>query len=357
MEVIIVNDSDSFFNLKTDWEYLQQHADCVPFYSTFNFTYNYYTEILADSKSKLQIITVYNENEIIGIAPFLIEHRRLRFTNFSVLSFIGGLADYFNILVHKDVNQQSVLKTIFTTIENGISWDKIELYNISGKSALAHYLLKSSRYNNSCRFQVENPIATIKGNIEGYLTHFVKDSTIRLYNKLKREKDISFRAYRKNEDNILGRIKEVFGERNSKLSNRDNFFKNQHKFNFLKTIFSSNDQVITFCIESKNEIISYISAYQYKGTLHCWNMGHISEYDKYSPGSAIFYLVLNHAFDNKQTIRIVDFGTGRYPWKFKLTDEFIPLYGLFFYNNKSKKFRILSTYDKMIQVFKIILNK
>lgn len=122
---------------------------------------------------------------------------------------------------------------------------------------------------------------------------------------------------------------------------------------FFKKIFENEKFVKTFCLETEEYIISYISTYQFNEVLHCWNMAFDSSFFNYSPGDLIYYEVIKYAFDND--IKTVDFGAGRYAWKFRMTDTFMPTYKLNLNNKNSRKHRLLSIYDKLFKIGKIVL--
>ena len=188
MEFKIIDTKEDFLALKTEWEELQCKAKDLTYYSTFHFLYEWFINIGNTDNCKLCIVTVYDKNEVIAIAPLMTEERKFLFFKATVLRFIGR-ADLLNILIDKNVKQQAVLKKIFEVINKQFHWDKLELTHIGAQTVLANFCFKSDLYNPFFETLGENPVIPILETMEftEYKKMFFKKNINYYRNKLKKE--------------------------------------------------------------------------------------------------------------------------------------------------------------------------
>jgi len=356
MEIKIIKNEEEFKSLKKDWENLQDRAKDVTYYSTFNFLYEWYINIAKKGNAKLNIICVYEKNEVIAIAPLMIEKRKFLFFKVEALRFIGR-ADLLTILIDEKAKSQAALKKIFEVIEKESSCDKLEFTHIAANTDLAHFCLKSEFYNVSFLHLGENPVLTIPNDLEfsAYKKQFFKKNINYYRNKL--IKDLNARLEVVVGDKELESIVKVHIERNSTSKNRRSLFECPKTFNFIKTLYKNESTAITFLLKTETgELISYATCYLFNGILHNWNTSFSLKYKDYSAGDLIYFEMINYVFENKENIKMIDFGAGRYAWKFRMTNDFVPTYKLNLNNKNSKKYKLLSAYDKLYKIGKIILN-
>lgn len=354
MDIKIIKNKKEFFDLKTDWENLQKKVLNITYYSTFHFLYEWYINVGHSTHSKLCIVCVYERDEVIAIAPLMIKQRNFVLFKANVLRFIGR-ADLLTFLIDKNAKRQSVLKKIFEVIDKELQWDKLELTHIEGTSDLAHFCLKSELYNFAFENLGENPILAISKDLEfsAYKKLFFKKNINYYRNKLK--KDLNANLEVVYGDKELQNISKIHIERNSDSKNRRSLFEDDKTFNFIKALYRNEESTITFLLKTaEGELISYATCYVFKGTLHNWNTSFNLKFRDYSAGDLIYYEMINFAFENKTKIKMVDFGAGRYAWKFRMTDGFIPTYKLNLNNKKSKKYSLLNMYDKLFKIGKIV---
>ena len=261
-----------------------------------------------------------------------------------------------NILIDKSKKKQAVLKKIFDVVNNQIQYDKLELTHIASHTDLAHFCFKSEYYNSFFENFGENPILNISESqeFETYKKEFFKKNINYYANKLK--KDLNASLYVVFGDKELENISRIHIDRNSDAKTRKSLFEDDKTFNFIKTLYKDQETTITFLLKTENgEIISYASCYLSNNILHNWNTSFNLKFKNYSAGDLIYFEMINYVFDHKKEIQKVDFGAGRYPWKFRMTDNFIATYKLNLNNKNSKKYRLLNLYDKTFKIAKIVL--
>ncbi len=350
----IVDNKEGFLALRADWEALQEDAKDVRYYSTFQFLQQWYLHAVDANQIKLRVICVYDNTKLVGIAPLIIETRNYRFFKANALVFMGGIVDFLGFVVHKEVKSDTVLRTIFNVIYEELEWDVLDLIHIPTDTDLAYYCFKDTKMNGSFHLDTENPLIKTHNDFKAYESSFFRKKIRQYSNKLRREHDVNFNYHLGNSGNILERIKELHKERNDKLPDRSSMFNKKSVLNFYHSLFENNQNVITFCLETKDRIISYISAFQYNGYLHCWNMAFDSEYKSYSPGDLVYYEVIKYAFENFEEIRTVDFGAGGYFWKFRMTRDYCPSYKLNIINEISGKRKKIRLYNKAVKTLRTL---
>lgn len=358
MEVKLIQDKTGFFDLKEEWELLQEKANQITFYNTFHFLFNWWDIYSVEKSCELFLICISEKGKLIGIAPLMIERRRFLLVSYKVLKFIGR-ADFLNVIIDKDTKAQSVLKKMFETINASNLWDKLELTHISQNSDLAHFCFKSELYNRSFENLGENPTLDIGQSQEfsSYKKGFFKKNINYYHNKLKKDFDATLEIVPGNRAGLLNQIATVHKNRNKSSGDRRSLFEDPTTFNFVKRIYDDGS-TMTFLLKSKdNEIISYATCYVYNRVVHNWNTSFNLNYRDYSAGDLIYYELIKYCFEHRDEIKSIDFGAGRYPWKFRLTNSFFYTYKLNQNNKKSKKYHFLEFYDKAFKIGKIVLNK
>tara|TARA_R110002051_G_scaffold313322_3_gene389316 strand:+ start:6749 stop:7819 length:1071 start_codon:yes stop_codon:yes gene_type:complete len=355
MEIKIIDNKKDFLNLQTEWESLQCIAEDVTYYSTFQFLYEWYTNLANQVNTKLCIVCVFEKNEVIAIAPLMIEDKKYLLFKATVLRFLGR-ADLLTILIDKNVKRQAVLKKIFEVINKQLQWDKLELTHIAAHTDLAHFCFKSELYNDALANLGENPVLSISDSLEfpAYKKQFFKKNINYYRNKLK--KDLNANLEVVGGDTELNNISKIHIDRNSDSKTRRSLFEDDNTFAFIKTLYKSKELTLTFLLKTEaGELISYATCYLFNGTLHNWNTSFNLKFKDYSAGDLIYFEMINYVFENKKDIKRIDFGAGRYAWKFRMTDTFIPTYKLNLNNKESKKIHLLNIYDKIFKIGKIIL--
>ena len=355
MEIKIIDNKESFLSLKPEWEALQNKAKDITYYSTFHFLFQWFEKIASKDNVKLCVVCIYEKNEVIAIAPLMLEKRKFLLFRATVLRFIGR-ADFSNILIDKNVKRQAVLKKVFEVIDKQLKWDKLELTHVGAHTDLAHFCFKSELYNDSFENLGENPVLSIYESTDfpAYKKQFFKKNINYYRNKLKKDLNANLEVVLG--DKELENISKIHIERNSDSKTRKSLFEDNKTFDFIKELYKKEETTITFLLKTETgKLISYATCYLFNGILHNWNTSFNLKFRGYSAGDLIYFEMINYAFENKNKVKIVDFGAGRYAWKFRMTDTFIPTYKLNLNNKKSKKHRLLSIYDKLFKIGKIVL--
>jgi len=350
METKIVKSTEEFYQLKEQWERLQEQDPDVTYYSTYEFVRTWWDVYNDPAKNSLFIICVYSGNNLVGIAPLMLQNENKFMFKYKVLKFLGR-GDYFNFILDRTSGLE--LKSIRTIIEEIFSskqWERIRLTHISSSSPLAYSLLSHRDYNNAFQYLVECPIIDITkyDSFEQYKKIYGIDKECKRYiSKLQNEVGYKFYVVKNDEFEAYQIISQLHKAEQEYLieskgrDERSSLFNKKEYSQFVENIYSGNEKVITFILEDNvSNLLSYYTCYFYKGVLHCWNTAYNPQYAKYKLNLILNYETFNYIFDNELAEKF-DFGAGRYPWKFKWTKDFIFDYELYMWNTNTRKSRFL----------------
>lgn len=352
MQTKIITTTDEFFKLKEDWERLQEQDDDVTYYSTFEYNWAWWDVYKNDKNKELFIVVVeLIDGTVIGIAPLIIEKINKKILSYRKIIFLGR-GDYLGMIIDRSSNikYRNIIKEIFNCVESKNKYfERMELTHIKDNSRLAAYLLKSIKYNKNFKYLVECPILKYKKfkTYDVYKKEFASKRNQRHINRLQREVGYNFKVVFNDNEDVYEKISELhireqnYLAKNEGRKERRSLYNDKYFSRFIKNLYNNNSNVITFIIEDLNgNLLIYDTCYLYKRVLHSWNTAYNTKYENYYLGVINSLETIKYIFENN-IADITDLGAGRYPWKFKLTDDFIFDYQLDMWNEKTLKSKLL----------------
>lgn len=345
MEYKIITTIEDFALLKDDWQRLENQSPDVTIFSTFDYCYTWWEVYQHLPEFKLWIIIVLHNNQIVGIAPLIIETRKIRFGfKVDIIQFLAD-GDYHDFLIERtlDVKADNVFKIIFSVFEeHNHYWDQIGISHIAHRSLLTNFIFKSN-FNKSFNPLIENPYIdlTLHDNFEDFVKDKSPAKAKQYVNRLKKKADYIFEynTIKINDCAIIHKLEKH--HLNSKgLVHRHSIFENNYKSKFINTL-ESIGKVEIFSLKNKEtgKIIIYNWGYIKDAIYYSVNTAYDPIYENLAVGRAMYYEMFQYAFKTKK-FKKLDAGTGRYPWKFEWTSDFNLLYQLNVNKPRSKKLRI-----------------
>ncbi len=348
MEVMILKDDKDFIMLENAWRGLEEKDSEIPIYSTYDFNKCWWDAYSKDNNNSLFIIYVMKNEEVLGIAPLYLKRRKKGFLEWKELHFIGQ-GDYFNFIIDRTQNNsQTIIKYLFDAIyENLDKWDRLVLSYISSESELAHYLLKDDRYNKKTKYLVEIPYLDFK-EIKS-IDDISLPSKVRKYrNKLDREIGYEFRVLSSIDDEMYERITNLHKKQQEYLreeadrKDRRSLFDNKLNDEYVNSLKRVSDKTLLFVLtDRKGEIICYKNTYLHNGSIYSWNTAYNTDFIEYSTNGTIYLEIFNYIIKNMD-IEKFDFGAGRYPWKFRWTNDFVLSYRYEDWNLSSSRMMLIN---------------
>lgn len=346
----IIEDVEGFLSIKDDWERLESQDSDATYYSTFQFNYSWWLSYGGDKSNRLFIVCCYRDNKLTGIAPLMIKRIDKKIIKLDVLCFLGR-GDYLSFLLDKKENMElKTLKAIFSAIEeHAVGWDKLELTHMAASTSLLYYLMRHDKYNPGVSYLTSCPQLDLGeyDTYEQFAQQGLYPRARKSVEKFRREVPYRLKVITSSEDkHIYDRISHIhklekdFLRTQKKRLERRSLFDDKQNESFLKSLFMDNEQVVTFLLEDeKGEIIVYRTCYVYKDKIHGWNTGYSPEYAHIHSISDVLMIEMIQYLYEHPLGRVIDFGAGSYPWKFKWTSNFMVSYSFTKWNKSSKRIK------------------
>jgi hypothetical protein len=140
----VIYSFDQWEKLSTEWNDLLSQSSSNTIFLTWEWLFSW-AECFLKGKRKLFIITVYEENELIGIAPWYIEDMRFNIFTLKKIGFLGtpeAGSDYLNVFIKKGKEKEVTLRIYNYLLHEVPSlWDCLWLRDIPSDSLfLLHFM-------------------------------------------------------------------------------------------------------------------------------------------------------------------------------------------------------------------------
>ncbi|MFH0876169.1 MAG: GNAT family N-acetyltransferase [archaeon] len=191
-----IDSNEEFNSLSGRWEKLLDESTASNIFLTYDWLYTWYKHFGNDKK--LFILTCYDNDELVGIAPLVISKVKLVF-KLRMLEFMGGeeaCSEYLDFIVKKG-HEAKCIESFASYIHNEKKkYDFIHLSDFHSESPLCA-LFKEKIGNSSSlyAFDITRTIyyISLKGKYEDYFTSLRRSVRQRL-NKDKRNLDADFKV-------------------------------------------------------------------------------------------------------------------------------------------------------------------
>lgn len=355
MKVTEVNNLSDLFSLRDIWNNLLKRSGVDNVFSTFEWISTWW-KYFGDSNKKLFILVVEDNKDIIGIAPLVVDKKRIAKSPCKIKTITFARespSDYRDFIIIK--KREEVLKLILEYLtKNKRLWDKIDLQHIPSYSPniqILNSLLEKSPFFFEKGIIILCPYITLNGEFEEYFSNLGHDlryyvrSTIRKLEKISR---LEFLHYEKVNEEELDRIIEEFVKLNEKrynLTKHKGIFLRHPNSEFTKEvikIFNQKDWLDLQVLKCNGNIICYSICFKYNKILYFWQTSYDPSYYKYSPGICLLKFAIEDSF--KRGYKEFDFLRGDEEYKLRWTKTKRENYQFIIYNNRiSSKIPILLT--------------
>ena len=355
MESKIIRKSNDLIDIKDDWIRIEKVAPWVSYFSTYRYNYEWWTQYDNDPTMELFIVLVIHNLEIVGIAPLQIVERSGRGYKYRELQFVHGGGDYSNFLIDPNVSAEpaKIVNELLGQINSHKDeYDVINLSHICQYSLLAHQIL-ISKYNLQLKYLVECPFIDFSNfsDYDSYTKQFIPKKIKQYINRFRREVDFTMEVTSDNLVEEFGKIHIAEKDylKSKGFEQRHSFFENERELNFRKSLYKNNRDVLTYLLVDKktSEIICYYTGYVYRDTFHSVTTAYNPKYANLAVGKIFNYMIFEENFKNPKW-QIFDMGTGRYSWKFEMTNQFNLLYQYKIEEYRNKRARVLNRIDRFL---------
>lgn len=347
MEIQVLTSSEALFQLKTDWEKLENEDKSLTYYNTFHFNYSWWMSFGNDPNKQLFLLCVHDGARLAGIAPLMIETVHRAWVQYRIIKFIGR-GDFLNFIIDRNSGQeQEIIDRMFREIERRKKdWDQIQLTHVAEDSALMWYLLKHDRYQRHLRYLTMCPQVHLKEfrSFQDYRDQYIPAKTYKHMTKLEKEIGYRFKVVNHQTDiDIYDDIARIHKSEQQYLiqdkgrTERRSLFEDPRNETFLRSLFRNNPNVVTFLLETgEGRLMAYQTCYLFHNKLHLWNLGYDPVFTQVNLNYVRTIEMFKYLFEHDQPY-LIDWGAGSYPWKFEWTDRFVVSFAFSMWRNKSIK--------------------
>jgi CelD/BcsL family acetyltransferase involved in cellulose biosynthesis len=303
--------------LKKYWEklYSESHLCLQNSYEWISLWWQFF----GGKKRALYIVSVEENEKILGIGPFMIEKNK----SLKQLKFIGsGLTDYHSVITASQ-NSKAVISRLLDFITAQKDYHLINLEQIPDNSELYLSLKQDERFTS--REMVICPIvnfnaASWEEYFKKFSRNFRRDWT-KKYNRLSRIGEIALKKVVTVEDKqeYLEKIFAIHTKR-WKQEKHASKLEQDNIRQFISTVALEIPQITIYLLLLDKNIISYRLGFSQGDVYYAWNTSFDPNYYAYSIGRILLGLVIKDLL--KSDFTKINFMRGDYDFKRRwMTDE------------------------------------
>lgn len=330
MRVEVVSDGPGLEALAHDWTRLEAQPG-VPFYATHRWVSAWWSAHGDDPAFTLCVLVARQDDRVVGVAPFAVRRRSRGATTTRTLRWASH-GDYLDVLLDESgpADVGTVCKALVDHALEQVGVDRLRLGNLPQDSRLLHWLLRSP-HNPQVRLHVENPYIDLRryAGLEDFEDRSVPSKTRKYRNKLHRERDVRFRVFHGDEDDVLARMSAVHRAEKDHLvargrDERHSLYEDPRRVAQVRAAFA--EDAVTFGYEDgEGTLIGYRTCWKDGARLLSWNSAYLPAYEGYRLGKVLQLDIMEHLFSDGG-VDVFDLGAGRYAWKFEWTPTFTSSY-------------------------------
>ncbi|MFH1617767.1 MAG: GNAT family N-acetyltransferase [Candidatus Margulisiibacteriota bacterium] len=312
----IITDINEFKALKGVWP----KSDI---FTSHEWLFNWYLSF--GKADQLFIITLYRDQKLCAIFPFMIKKER-----FKKLQFIGHeSSDYLDFMILSLDRENCLLKMFEVLKENKSSWDYIDLIFLRSDSPNLPFLAARSMMK-----KVDRSLGLdLKGarDIEDFMAGLGSSTRYDLRRKKKR----LYNAGQVNFEIVRGRdaIEPLLGRFFELLADRWDGFVNDERRDFYKRM--AGDERLEFAtLKLKEDVLAMHFGFAQDGCYYYYTPAFNKEFSWFSPGKMLVFHLLEEAL--KRGMKKFDLLRGGESYKYLWTKNELDLYRFFMVNNSLK---------------------
>ncbi len=308
MHLDVVTDINRFCDLRGDWNRLLMVSESMSLPLCHEWFYAWWQVFGANRQ--LNIICIYDEQQLIAIAPFLKERSRYRGISVSIQKLMAnGHSPYCNVIVDNSLNENQK-NEVFEMITHCGSTDVLLFNKIPEDSLVAHYLVDKARRSGLCcgiTTSLITPVIRIKGEWGDFIRDKSRKFRKNLNNKLNRfNKAGNFTITHENissrEHPYLTEMVEI-SKQSWKSKIKNDLGSNTVGREFLlilADIFGPRGNLHLWIVHTAGIPVAFEYHLEFHGVIYPVRADFSEKYRTFSPGSVLEYTVLKSLFDEKR---------------------------------------------------------
>jgi CelD/BcsL family acetyltransferase involved in cellulose biosynthesis len=302
MQVQAIRSYSEFLAMREDWERMMERAPAANIFLTHDWLATWWRHY--GNGNRIYILAVYEAKELIGLAPLMIQERRL--AGFPVLrriAFLGtGVSDRLDILLAKG-QERAILAAIISHLQHE-RWNVVDLEEISEQSVttkLLPPLAEALGIRVEVSVQSVCPVIELCSDAESYLTSLnrkIRKNLSYYQRRIMKERAVSV-------DSVTGPqldrdLQAFFQIYRKSLSGRAGTRKLVgDKFEvFRKEVamrFAQQDRVHLTLLHVDGHAVAGELNFVYRGTYYAYNGCHDPDWNQESVGTVLQWEVIRQA--------------------------------------------------------------
>ena len=322
-----VSDYTEFAGYKTQWRDLCFRSRLNNIFLTFDWI-DLYVRHFCKNK-RLLILTVYDKDVLVGIAPLMIKRHRYHGLDSRCLCFIGtDIFDRTDFIVDGD-KEKIIMSMLDYLIKISNRWNYIDLQEISedtGTLDIIRDWLVQRGIVNLLESQEKSFYMQLNGDRNSLLEKFERrfEQKMRKIKNRGSDLNLQFKRYTNGEidEDLLSSISLIM-KHSWKGRRRKSIFSGKVTGNFHREMLkkSSNNKWLDLSVLSVDgKPIAFIYNYLYSQRLSNYSMEFDDRYSHISPGTILMYWILKDP--SSRDVLEFDFGKGEEAWKERFTKKF-----------------------------------
>lgn len=319
----IISSQAELISLQPAWENLLAQSSTGSFFSTPTFQLSWLGTMTTNAQ--LSVITVWKENQLVGLAPFLICRKQQA----SMLINIGSVevTDYFDVLVASAI-EEAVYQSICSALA-GLDVKNILLQGIPETSPTRSQFKKNFSSIDETQ-QTVSPKLILPQTWEAYLQLLERKQRHELRRKWRKVEALSHEFEVLEEvDAVQTALADFFNLHQRSSAEKASFWTDQTK-NFFTTLVSEAARaglVKLFFLKIEEDRVATMLVFDYQDTYLLYNSGFDpNRYRQVSSGTVLTAYTIKHAIE--QGRKNYDFLRGSEKYKFHLGGKPMPIFDL-----------------------------
>jgi hypothetical protein len=330
VKIVLYEEDDDLYQLREKWEILLQKVPSAGIFLTWEWTIACWSIFGKDCQ--LFLLAAYEENELVGLAPLRISHKRfLGIHIFKTLEFIPGSprilgADHLDIIAIPE-KRSAIVATMLNYIIAS-SWDFLiwgSIPDISPNIVVLTRAFEKERITYDLKPAYISPYISLPDSWDEYFTvqcsAEYQRTVKRAIRNLERDHSTSIIRVDSPQDFSLGlsTLEDLHGERWGKKSLfRIRGFLPLHEE--VARAFSLRGWLRSYFLIVNGEEVAALYGFRYGATFFYYQAGRKRDWESYSVGTILMAKVIQQELG--QGAKEIDLGRGNEAYKFHWTSHF-----------------------------------
>jgi CelD/BcsL family acetyltransferase involved in cellulose biosynthesis len=315
MKVECIRDFESLEELKDSWNELLFSSEQNCIFLTHELISSWWKCFSEDNSLEI-LIFKDEEGNLVGIAPFMIKNKTLRFI---ASQEVSDYCDFITLNGRREEFYQNLLNYLKTTYSDVA---KIELMNLKTSSPTLSFLPSLAQqhgYSSSYTETEVVPWLELPSSYEDYMKDLSKKNRHELQRKLKRIESLEGVKITKITDTreLQSSLETFIALHKEGSPSKERFWEKKGMSDFFQEIasrFSRQKWVELNFLYYEDRIMAALLNFSYADTIYFYNVAFNKDYARYSPGLFLFNHCIKQAISEGK--RKADFLRGREKYKY-----------------------------------------